>query len=145
MLKLTSKHNSFIENFCNPASETFNNRIKSMIKAGYSINYARHRSRYLLENSLIGEAIRAYKDRMVEKQLITIELQQNKHARLAKLAEAKGDFATATRNEELIGRTIGAYVDRSQTEQLPGQKKLSDKEEAEAQRIANIRLRDKTG
>lgn len=44
---------------------------------------------------------------------VTIEGQQREHTRLARLAEEKGDLTTATRNQELIGKTIAAYADKN--------------------------------
>ncbi len=44
---------------------------------------------------------------------VTVEGQQKEHARLARLAEEKGDLTTATRNQELIGKTIAAYADKN--------------------------------
>lgn len=71
---------------------------------------------------------------------VTIALQQVEHQRLAKLAEDKGDLPTATRNIELLGKTIGAYTENIHTT-TERQKELTEAEEEEARRLANIRLR----
>ncbi len=41
------------------------------------------------------------------------EYLRKEHRRYADLAEKKADYATATRNIELIGKTFGAYIDKS--------------------------------
>lgn len=144
MNKLTAKQASFVEYFCNPNSESFNNLVQSMTRANYSENYANHRSRCLLDNVVVIAGMKDYKSRIAGEQAITVEYIQSEHQRLATLAESEGDISVATRNKELLGKTVAAYIDKTQTEQLPQQKQLATKEQEEANRIANIRLQEKT-
>lgn len=44
---------------------------------------------------------------------VTVAGQVVEHRRLATKAENKGDIATATRNLELVGKTIAAYADKN--------------------------------
>ena len=63
-----------------------------------------------------GKIIKAIKDRRIELQAetgITVKYLQDEHQRLRMKAEDKGDLANATRNLELMGRTIAAYADKN--------------------------------
>lgn len=141
---LTAKQRCAMENYLNPASDTFNNLTQSMIEANYTPKYADHRGWEMVGKDHIKAFMVDYKAELHKNQAITIELQQQKHQRLALLAEAKGDLATATRNQELIGKTIGAYADRVITE--PDKlKALTDKENEENRRLAAIRLTEVIG
>lgn len=123
-----------------------NGYIKSVAlqSVGYSKNYSQHNGLKLFDKDRVKQAMAKEMQELAEKTAITIKLQQQRHARLARLAEEKGDLATATRNEELIGKTIGAYIDRTQqdNEQV---RELSETETRELKRIAAIRLRQGTG
>jgi len=69
---------------------------------------------------------------------ITVAYIQSEHQRLAALAEAKGDVGVATRNKELLGKTIGAYMEKQVI--LDDVEDLTEKEAAEARRIAGLML-----
>ncbi len=112
--KLTAKQESTVEYYCNPTSKTFNNLLQSMVKAGYTQKYADHHGWELVGKDHIKKAMVDYKASISVKQAITVEYIQQEHQRLAALAEANGDLATATRNKEGLGRTIAAYTDKYQ-------------------------------
>ena len=115
---LNAKQKICIEFFYNPVSDTFNKRIESMLKSGYSKNYARGASHLLFDNELFIKGAEDYKARLNAKTAVSKEYIQNEHERLAKLAEAKGDLPTATRNKELLGKTIAVYTENINTGDL---------------------------
>jgi phage terminase small subunit len=70
---------------------------------------------------------------------LTVEYIQREHERLARLAEEKLDLATATRNKELAGKTIAAYIDKKVTLNMDAGRRPPDRkavESSEAKRKA---------
>jgi len=119
---LTAKQQAFIECYCNPMSKTFNNQLNSALAAGYARNTGLSACQNILDNHRVKQAMKAYKADLYSIQAITNEYIQQEHERLALLAELKGDLATATRNKELLGKTIAAYVEKHQIEAYPGRR-----------------------
>jgi phage terminase small subunit len=68
----------------------------------------------LLKNDSIRAAIARRAEEAEKASTITLDYVREEHKRLAGIAEAKGDLASATRNLELTGRTIAAYTDRTE-------------------------------
>lgn len=102
---------SFVEHYCTDAM--FNGALA--YKKAYPLCKIGHRqcAKNLLTKTYIVEAISKYKaQNKAEKEYNTLYIQEE-HERLAELAEGKHDYATATRNKELLGKTFGAYIDRS--------------------------------
>lgn len=64
---MTAKQASFIEYYCNPGSDTYNNATQSMIKAGYSDNYCNRHVNQVVSNSVVKQAISEYKAKTTEK------------------------------------------------------------------------------
>ena len=140
--KLTAKQKAFVECYCNPTSETFNNQRQSAAKAGYSKNTGITACQNILAKHSVKQAMVEYKADISSKQAITVEYIQSEHERLAALAESKGDLVTATRNKEDLGRTIGVYTENINTGDLERLKQLSEQQALEAKRLATIRLRE---
>lgn len=138
---LTAKQQCALENYLNPQSDTFNNCLQSLVKAGYTHTYAHKRGWQMLAQEHIIAAMAEYKRKIYDKQSITAEYIQSEHLRLAKLAEEKGDIANATRNLENLGKTIAAYTDNV-NQHIQEQESIEQAEQAEAKRIAAIRLRE---
>lgn len=75
---------------------------------------------------------------------VTVDSVRAELERLQRLAEDKGDVSSAIRSQELIGKTIGAFVERQQTEDLTESARLEQAEEDQARRIARVVLRQKS-
>ena len=143
--KLTLKQGAFCKHMFTPGSDTFGNGEQSAKKARYkgNSNTLRQMAHKLVTNgNIIAEKhrIQAISE---QEWKISIENQQAEHRRLAKLAEDKGDLTTATRNIELIGKTIGAYQDVHKDATVQ-QVELDESKRAAARRIASITLRERT-
>lgn len=136
MTQLTNKQQAFVNEYIKDwnASAAYL-RAGYANSGGYKINALK-----LLYKDYVQQAIEAKKAELQEKTAITIAYIQAEHERLARLAEQKGDLATATRNKELAGKTVGAYVERVRAEQGEKERQLTEKEQAEARRLASIRL-----
>jgi len=101
---LTTKQSRFCEEYM-----VDNNATQAAIRAGYSARTAHHMVHRLLANVGIKAGIMKLRAKIRAKNEITIEYLRQEHERLKAKAEAKGDLATATRNMELVGKTIGGY------------------------------------
>lgn len=133
---LTAKQQTSLEYYLNPTSETFNNLLQSMIRAGYTEKYANHRGWEMLDKGYIQAYMKDYKAKLYNKQAINVEYMQSEHQRLAEKAESKGDLAVATRNKELLGKTIAAYTDNIADKRDKSPEPLSEQELAELKRLA---------
>lgn len=103
-------------------------KSKALLDAGYSESYSEHNGLKLFDNDRVKAEIAKIMAETAKNTQITVEYIQSEHQRLALLAEAKGDLPTATRNKELTGKTIAAYIDRSQTDKPIEPKQFTDKE-----------------
>ena len=129
---LTTKQRGYLEGVLQGLSG-----VKACMKAGYKdkhnnlANMAHVNSR----NQYIKAELDKRRAKLEIKTEVTVELQQKEHTRLAVLSESKGDLATATRNVELRGKTIGAYIDKSLSLNLAvGRRPLDAKEAIEHSR-----------
>lgn len=116
--------------------------LQAAQKAGFSYNYSKHRlpGRMLVDVAL-QTAIKAKRAETDKK----IAMEEEDILSALVLIAKNGSEAGKLRALELLGRNKIMWKDHILTERLPDQKKLDDKEQVEAQRIANIRLRQKTG
>lgn len=115
--RLNQKQQLFLKVYLKTA-----NPIVAYKQAGYKDNggkqpdkWLRHKASHALNSPSIKAALakidKAKADQAVERDACTIDYIRSEHMRLATLAEAKHDLGVATRNLELLGRTVGAYVD----------------------------------
>ena len=107
---LTTKQKIYIEGILQGLSG-----VRACMKAGYKG----------CESTLANVASQNYKKLYIKAEIakrraeieaktdINVLYIQKEHERLARLAEGKMDLATATRNKELLGKTLGAYIDKS--------------------------------
>jgi len=65
--KLTAKQEAFVKYFADPGSETYNNITQSMIKAGYTKEYASNNTNQVMGNNGVKEAVATYKAKTAEK------------------------------------------------------------------------------
>ena len=113
---------------------------EALLACGYSKTYANSIGMRLFNNVRVKDALRRMHANLSLKTDITMAFIQSEHLRLAKEAEEAGDLATATRNIEGAGRTIGAYTETIRTGEIKEERQLDEREQAEAARIAQIRL-----
>ena len=64
---LTAKQSSFVEYYCNPGSDTYNNAYQSATKAGYAETTAKIACKHILEYVRVIKAISRYKAKTKEK------------------------------------------------------------------------------
>lgn len=113
MRKLTVKQQAWVEAMLTGVTPTEAARL-----AKYPVNQAKYRGHENTTKSYLMVKINARRAEIAKQTQITVGYIQAEHQRLAVKAEEKGDLPTATRNKELAGKTIGAYIDRTQTEPL---------------------------
>jgi hypothetical protein len=85
------------------------------ILAGYSPKSASQQATMLAKRPKVRAAINQFRLQLLKnteaQRIVSVELIRDELRRVQLLAEEKGDLATATRNVELIGKTIGAFRD----------------------------------
>ena len=116
--KLTERE----KRFCATYART-GNRVTAYKEAGYKWEEGGKSTKYMsqyisaiLRRGKVRREIDRIQNELQERRLtrdeITADFIRDEHARLAKLAEEKGDLTNATRNLEAIGKMIGAYADQ---------------------------------
>lgn len=144
---LSQKQAAFVDYYAAVSTETYRNATASAIAAGYTKRSASGIGCNLLKLPKVQRAIvdieRAEKQRIEAQSLWKIEFVRSEHLRLMREAEGKGDLAVATRNLELIGKTIGAYTETGRVD-LAKVREFSDRERVEIQRITRILITHKT-
>ena len=128
---LTTKQKIFSEGILQGLSG-----VKAAMKAGYKGNenvLAMVASRNIRKDKIKAE-ITSRRAEIEAQTDINVLYIQKEHERLARLAEGKMDLATATRNKELLGKTLGAYIDKSLTIQVQTGRRPPD--------IGEVRRRD---
>lgn len=95
------------------------NKKQALLDMGYSPSYAVAGQGFkLYDNPLVKAAINKLQVNLQAKTAIDLKYIQEEHEHLKKLAIVKGDLATATRNMELLGKTIAAYTERTESMQV---------------------------
>ena len=135
---LTAKQEAFVEYFAEPTSETFSNATQSMIKAGYSDNYAKHNSHHMLLNVGVKDAIQVYKGKAKAETVRTVQSLDAMYQAAYDIAEAQKNPTGMATNTTGIARLYGMDKDnQTNTEQV---QELTEQQKAEAKRLANMRL-----
>lgn len=111
--------------------------------AGYGERYIHSHGASMWLSVAVKQVIDKYKAQQQQTAQDKIDEIRAEHRRLQRLAEKKGDLATATANATWYGKTYGAYTDvvRNDHEQQQ-QQRLTEQEQAELRRIAGIRLKE---
>lgn len=113
--KLTDKMQTFVTTFRREPD-----RVKAYLTAGYITDEHEYTQKQLYNKAtqvLCGVRVKAELARLKANNLsegdiqaeFTLDWVRRKHIEVYNLAVKKQDFATATRNVELIGKTFGAY------------------------------------
>jgi hypothetical protein len=117
-------------------------KVLALLKQGYKPSYANSsRGLVLYDNALVKTAIERLQAETKLNNNLTVAKIVAEHDRLQALCEKKGDLSSATANLVAKGKTIGAYKDVADVNQFEQAKALTEQEQAEAARLANIRLR----
>jgi len=140
--KLTGKQTLFADYYTDSSNKkTYNNAYQSALAAGYTVNYAKVHSCHLLEDvrikRLIGAKTAERQARMEYNQQVATDLLLHQYTKADKLNRI-GDAVAAIRELDVVsGLNKTRFID--ETDQ---QKELSESEQAEARRLANIRLKE---
>ena len=129
------KEKTAVKNYCEPTSKTFNDLVGSLISAGYSELYAKHKGWLKLREPVFIKQIEDYKAEIWRKDTITREYIQQEHERYKKRAEEAGDWHEARLNLEGLGKTILAYGERF-ADETEKQRELDTRQKQAARRIA---------
>ena len=143
--QLTAMQEKFAVAYASPNSSTYGNAKKSCILAGYSEKAAGVVGSQLAKTAHVAARISEIRKSNDAAELaqtqFTADWCRAEHWRLAKEAEASGNYAAATRNIELIGRTYGIYQDGVSVD-IARVKEFSVTEAAEAKRLAALMITD---
>ena len=140
---LTPKQESFCVHYTTIGAETFSNGTKSAIAAGYSEKSAYAQASALLKNPEIRERVTQLHSENLGRNGITIDkvLADLEHDKLA--AREAGQYGVAKGCSELQGKFLCMFVDRHMTEGADTIRELSERQEEEARRIAEILVLEK--
>lgn len=140
-MALTGKQQALIDHYCTDAEQ---NGCKAFGMAGYSTKGKKWRinAQKVLSKDYIKRAIAEKLAVIRAKSEDAMKFIRKEHLRFAILCELKGDMVNATRNLEGFARTHAGYTDNINTADTTKQRELSDKEKAEARRLAHIRLQE---
>lgn len=138
---MTGKQKAFVEAYANPNSKTVNNARASALAAHYSIATANQACVILVDNCSIKEGIEQYLAKFRAEQAINVEYVRQRHLQAMERCWANDDMVNYTRNLEGLGKSAGVYIDK--TQDVPVETTALDEKQAlEANRLANIRLRE---
>jgi|WetSurMetagenome_2_1015567.scaffolds.fasta_scaffold217518_2 hypothetical protein len=106
---LSPREELFCSNFCSVGSDTFSQKEKSAIQAGYSKGSAKNIATKLLKRPDIVERIQELHSQNMSRNNINVDsvLANISHDR--ELARAKGDFSSALRADELLGKYLSLF------------------------------------
>ena len=137
---LTTKEAAFVVAFGDIESEAFGNATAAALAAGYAGGSVGARSAgwKVLQRPHVRKALATYAAAAQQ----GLDHVMNQVARIGQLAEAKGDLAVALRSAELLAKRLGGFVERLMisADTISMQRELSEAEQDEARRLADIRL-----
>ncbi len=141
MKNLKPRQDSFCNHYTTIGADTYSNGTKAALAAGYSETSGHVTATQLLKQEAIQKRIVELQAENMKRNLITVDkvLADLEHDKL--LARENHQYAVAKSCTELQGRWLSMFVDRIQTEDINETRELSESMKEEANRIANIRLR----
>jgi len=113
---LTLAHRAFVANITNKDSRLLYNNPVESYKAAYPRacqRTAQSNSGKLLHQTHIIAAIEQRMKRNERMKGVDSDYIKGEHLDLLAESKLKGDLVVATRNVELLGKTVGAYIDRT--------------------------------
>ncbi len=128
------RYDSFALAYCTNGE----NGAKAARTAGYAENSARQTARRLLTIDYVQRRISEIQTELRANYAVTLDEVRQKLRRNDLQAQAKGDIQASTRCIELLGKTVAAFIDKTQSEVTEEQRKLTERRAEEANRIANI-------
>lgn len=105
--RLTPKQERFAKEYCVDLNAT-----QAAIRAGYSMRTAEQIGYQQLQKNSVKNRIAMLQGETAERNKITVDGVVSELQRLRDLAVDAGQLGPATRAQELVGKTIGAFVDR---------------------------------
>jgi len=133
---LTSLQRNFVACF---ESNGFKDVEQSAMDAGYSVSYAKSISYKLLDNTGVKEAIA--KRKAIVQRLAIANRKDRQSFWTATMANERASMADRLRASELLGRSEADFTDNLNTADKTKAIELTEREQAEARRLAGIRLR----
>jgi hypothetical protein len=121
---------------------TFSHKKLSAEAAGFAEPSAANQATKLLRRPDIQERIRELHAANMQRNMITVDkvLADLEHDKL--MAREKGDIASAIRADELQGKYLALFVDRTEFDE-PARRELDAKEQEEVIELAKLRLAQK--
>jgi hypothetical protein len=145
MTKTTKQIDPRSDLFCScytaVGAPTFNHKEASAIAAGFSEASARNRATALLRLPVIQQRINELKEANRERNNVTVDsvIENLTHDRDS--ARAKGDWSASIRADELLGKMLGCFTERTELVSPERRRVLDEREQAECRAIALIRLK----
>ena len=143
--KLNPKELAFVQYYTALGEKTCGNATQAALQAGYSEESAYNAGWKLLQRPVVRQEIQKLCKERFEKIGLNTDkvLLDLEHDKL--LARAKGDISSAIRADELQGKFLSMFSDRTEFVAPDFQRELDETERLEAIAIADIRLKMKYG
>lgn len=106
---LTPRQDTFAKNVAKGGSQA-----QAARDAGYVASRSHTTGSELMLNPLVRHAVELYRASAEAKHEVTRDRVVNRIAEIGHVAFSAGDFGPALKAQELLGRALGAFVDRSQ-------------------------------
>jgi hypothetical protein len=141
---LNPKEDLFCSNYTAIGEPTFSHKERSAVAAGYSEKCAGNAATALLRRPEIQRRLDELKAENRQRNNVSTDSVVENLTHDRDMARAKGDWAAAIRADELIGKTLGVFVDKQEITE-PERRDLDAAEKAEASELARLRLASKYG
>jgi len=143
--ELDPREDLFCSNYTAVGTETFNHKEKSGIAAGYAEASAKNQATKLLKRPEIQQRIDELKAENRQRNNVSTDSVVENLTHDRDMARAKGDWQAAIRADELIGKTLGCFVDKQEITDTQCQRELDEKASQEAVELSRLRLASKYG
>ena len=130
------RYDSFALAYCTNGE----NGAKAARTTGYAENSARQTARRLLTIDYVQRRISEIQTELRANYAVTLDEVRQKLRRNDLQAQAKGDIQASTRCIELLGKTVAAFIDKTQSETTEEQAKLTDEKVKQAKEFAKWKL-----
>lgn len=139
--ELTAKEEAFCVAYTTIGSETFSNGTKSAEEADYAENSARTQAWRMLRKEHIKKRILELYEKNMQENMVTVGsvLANIAHDRI--MARKHNQYSVAKSCTELEGKYLAMWIDRTQTDKSDEQQALTEKQEIEAQVLAELMLK----